>query len=449
MSESAESDSAPSPAKKPKIFKPNIPLRRVKTEKSPLPLLEEKNPSQPDRGVTWRGQSERTRLGAQEASQPRPKYVQEEGGLFSQGVADKEHTDPVRNALSAVDRYEVKKANVVKLKAKPSTVVKSNEEPHESHSPAHPAIIQQMDQFVLLRGSQIKNEDQVVVNQQMFEKLKYHQIEGIKFMWNACLETDSSAGCILAHCMGLGKSLQVVALSHTVLMNPVCKVERVLIVCPVGTILNWVNEFQIWLPGNSFETLNVCELISKDTREAKITRWLNYGGIIILGYEMYLSLTKEKRSDELFQRALVNPGPDLLVCDEGHKLKNEISATFKAMDQISTRRRIILSGTPLQNNLHEFHTMVQFVHRGLLGTTTDFGINYANVFEKGQMVDATEFNTSTDKQYFLVNSHTTRKGTVLPMSELGSLRQRHPATDMALAPLTDVVPAQPRFVVSE
>ncbi|EFX82083.1 hypothetical protein DAPPUDRAFT_241139 [Daphnia pulex] len=59
------------------------------------------------------------------------------------------------------------------------------------------------------------------------------------------------------------------------------------------------------------------------------------------------------------------------------------------------------------------------------------------------------FNTSTDKQYFLVNSHTTRKGTVLPMSELGSLRQRHPATDMALAPLTDVVPAQPRFVVSE
>ena len=77
MSES-ESDSAPSPAKK--MFKPNIPPRRVKTEKSPRPLLEEKNPSQPDRGVSQRpnhgrGQSER-RLGAQEASQPRPKYVQ-------------------------------------------------------------------------------------------------------------------------------------------------------------------------------------------------------------------------------------------------------------------------------------------------------------------------------------------------------------------------------------
>jgi hypothetical protein len=72
MSES-ESNSAPSPAKK--MFKPNIPPRRVKTEKSPRPLLEEKNPFQPDRGVTWRGQSER-RLGAQEASQPCPKYVQ-------------------------------------------------------------------------------------------------------------------------------------------------------------------------------------------------------------------------------------------------------------------------------------------------------------------------------------------------------------------------------------
>ena len=44
-----------------------------------------------------------------------------------------EHTGPVKNAFSAVDRYEVKKTNVVKLKAKPSTVVKSSEESHQSH----------------------------------------------------------------------------------------------------------------------------------------------------------------------------------------------------------------------------------------------------------------------------------------------------------------------------
>jgi transcriptional regulator ATRX len=81
-----------------------------------------------------------------------------------------------------------------------------------------------MDKFVLKRDSHIKNEDLVIVNQNLFEKLKYHQIEGIKFMWNACFKIDSSAGCVLAHCMGLGKSLQVVALAHTVLTNAICEV---------------------------------------------------------------------------------------------------------------------------------------------------------------------------------------------------------------------------------
>ncbi len=51
----------------------------------------------------------------------------------------------------------------------------------------------------------------------MFHKLKYHQIEGITFMWNSVFKEDSKAGCVLAHSMGLGKSLHVVTLTHTVL----------------------------------------------------------------------------------------------------------------------------------------------------------------------------------------------------------------------------------------
>ena len=82
---------------------------------------------------------------------------------------------------------------------------------------------------MLKRGSLLNNEDEVFVEQNLSQKLKFHQKEGIKFMWNSCFTTNSNAGCILAHCMGLGKSLQVVALSHTVLTNPVCQVCEVVV----------------------------------------------------------------------------------------------------------------------------------------------------------------------------------------------------------------------------
>ena len=70
----------------------------------------------------------------------------------------------------------------------------------------------------------------VTVHKNLVNKLKPHQVKGVKFMWDACFEsverikTHKGSGCILAHCMGLGKSLQVVTLVHTVLSHPECQV---------------------------------------------------------------------------------------------------------------------------------------------------------------------------------------------------------------------------------
>lgn len=70
-----------------------------------------------------------------------------------------------------------------------------------------------------------EEKEVVTVHPHLMGKLKFHQVEGIKFMWNACFKSAIKSGCVLAHCMGLGKSLQVVTLAHTVLTSAICEVN--------------------------------------------------------------------------------------------------------------------------------------------------------------------------------------------------------------------------------
>ncbi|XP_072930317.1 uncharacterized protein [Epargyreus clarus] len=255
----------------------------------------------------------------------------------------------------------------------------------------------------------------IQVDRGLVKKLKPHQANGIKFMWDACFESvkrikkDKGSGCILAHCMGLGKTLQVVSLTHTLLTHgSLTGVSRVLVVCPLSTVLNWVNEFRMWLKHAEADfEVDVYELSKfkqNSERAFQLSQWFQHGGVCVLGYEMFRNLSADnvkkfkKKMLKNFQESLVDPGPDLVVCDEGHLLKNEKTSLSQSMNRVRTLRRIVLTGTPLQNNLKEYYCMVQFVKPNLLGKYNEYLNRFVNPITNGQYTDSTEHDIRVMKR---------------------------------------------------
>uniref|UniRef100_A0A8C7NEH0 DNA helicase n=1 Tax=Oncorhynchus mykiss TaxID=8022 RepID=A0A8C7NEH0_ONCMY len=246
-------------------------------------------------------------------------------------------------------------------------------------------------------------EPLIQVHRNLVTRLKPHQVDGVQFIWDCCCESVKKAnstpgsGCLLAHCMGLGKTLQVVTFLHTMLQSRCLNFRTALVVCPLNTILNWVNEFDKWQVNMGADKVKVTELATlkrPQERYIALQKWQKDGGVMIMGYEMYRNLTlglkvTHRQFKKTFNSTLVDPGPDFVICDEGHILKNEASNISKAMSAIKTKRRVVLTGTPLQNNLNEYHCMVNFIKENLLGSIKEFRNRFINPIQNGQCADST------------------------------------------------------------
>lgn len=81
---------------------------------------------------------------------------------------------------------------------------------------------------------------------------------------------------------------------------------------------------------------------------------------------------------------------DLIICDEGHRLKNLQIQTSRSLNELKCKRRILLSGTPLQNSMCEFYSCISFVNPGILGSLQAFNRLYAEPIVRGQEPSATE-----------------------------------------------------------
>ncbi|OQR71271.1 DNA repair and recombination protein RAD54-like [Tropilaelaps mercedesae] len=234
----------------------------------------------------------------------------------------------------------------------------------------------------------------VVVDPVLSRVLRPHQREGVKFMYDCLtgIQIPGSYGCIMADEMGLGKTLQTITVLWTLVRQgptfgrPL--VKKALIVTPSSLVKNWGNELGKWLGERA--RFIALEGGSGAAIDVEIASFLNNRcvSILILSYEtLRAHLGPLKDSNDV----------ELVVCDEGHRLKNADNQTYRALSELKTPRRLLLSGTPIQNDLLEYFSLVHFVNNGILGTAAEFRKKFENPILRSRDAYSTETEQATGR----------------------------------------------------
>uniref|UniRef100_A0A8C5QL26 SNF2 related chromatin remodeling ATPase 1 n=1 Tax=Leptobrachium leishanense TaxID=445787 RepID=A0A8C5QL26_9ANUR len=187
-------------------------------------------------------------------------------------------------------------------------------------------------------------------------EMRDYQVRGLN--WMISLYENGING-ILADEMGLGKTLQTIALlGYLKRYRNIPGPHMVLV--PKSTLHNWMNEFKRWVPS----LCAVCLIGDKVARAAFIRDVMMPGewDVCVTSYEMVI---KEKSVFKKFNWRY-------LVIDEAHRIKNEKSKLSEIVREFKTTNRLLLTGTPLQNNLHELWALLNFLLPDVFNSAEDF-----------------------------------------------------------------------------
>uniref|UniRef100_A0AC34Q1V0 Uncharacterized protein n=1 Tax=Panagrolaimus sp. JU765 TaxID=591449 RepID=A0AC34Q1V0_9BILA len=187
-------------------------------------------------------------------------------------------------------------------------------------------------------------------------ELRDYQIRGLN--WLVQLQNNGING-ILADEMGLGKTLQTISLLGY--MKHIRGVNGpFLIIVPKSTLQNWMNEFERWCP--TIKT--VCLFGTKEERPVLIKDLIVNGDFeaVVTSYEMILKCLATLRKITW----------QFVIIDEGHRIKNEKSLLSLKIRELQAKHRLLLTGTPLQNNLHELWALLNFLMPDLFNSADDF-----------------------------------------------------------------------------
>ena len=186
--------------------------------------------------------------------------------------------------------------------------------------------------------------------------LRPYQEHGFSWMYR---NSRIGFGSILADDMGLGKTLQVI----TILLKmkeegALNKINRALIVVPTGLLTNWKAEIEKFAPSI---TTHIFHGPSRDIMAFEDEVMLTSYGVLRSDTEL---LKKQKWQ--------------IMVIDEAQNIKNHDTAQSKAIKGIPSNIRIAMSGTPVENRLLEFWSIMDFANKGYLGTSKSFKDNFSD-----------------------------------------------------------------------
>ncbi|XP_046707759.1 chromodomain-helicase-DNA-binding protein 3 isoform X1 [Silurus meridionalis] len=218
--------------------------------------------------------------------------------------------------------------------------------------------------------------------------LHLYQLEGLnwlRFSWAQGTDT------ILADEMGLGKTIQTIVFLYSLFKEGHTK-GPFLVSAPLSTIINWEREFEMWAPDFYVVTYTG----DKDSRAIIRENEFSFDDTAVKGGKKTFKLRREApikfhvllTSYELVtidQTALKSIDWACLVVDEAHRLKNNQSKFFRRLNDYKIDHKLLLTGTPLQNNLEELFHLLNFLTPNRFNNLEGFLEEFADISKEDQI----------------------------------------------------------------
>ncbi|KAL6866725.1 SNF2 family DNA-dependent ATPase [Trichoderma novae-zelandiae] len=293
-----------------------------------------------------------------------PFDEQEDVGLVDEDIVKEEAR--ARSANAALE--EKRRASLLKQRRKKKAETKAEREAKGREleellqkSAAFSDILTKKTQVLGRVGSSLDGKKLGEHNLQMATQpkcmvggtMREYQLEGLTWMYEICSQGMSG---ILADEMGLGKTIQTISLI-ALLREQEQYLGPHLIVAPLSTLSNWIDEFQKWVPSIPIEMYHGNKTQREEIFRKKIMNHLKSGRptekfpVVCTSYEMVLN----------DHHNLSRIKWEFIIIDEGHRMKNADAKLFQQLRQFSSATRLLITGTPLQNNLKELWSLLHFL----------------------------------------------------------------------------------------